>query len=377
MVRELAKGYKSEVDNIDEETWCRLLGEFDGANIYQTWSYGEVMSGRRNVSHVVLRKEGEIVAIALARIVRLPVINVGIAYVRWGPLWRHRRGIADAETFCQAVRALRNEYVGARGLVLRVFPNICGEEVDGFARILGEEGFAPVSSQMRDRTILIDLIPSLEELRTGIKRNWKRNLKVAEEAGLEITEGSSDELFEAFIAMYKETVARKQFTEPNDINQFRMIQANLPEKQKMQILLCRSGEGPCAGLVWNALGEMAIELFAATSEAGLASRGSYLLRWKLVEKLKRGGFSTYDLNGINPITNPGGYKFKSELAGKNGKDVYFLGRFDSHANGVSYWCVQLGESLKQIYRTMISLLRTGHDKGNIEFRGGNSPEGAQ
>jgi lipid II:glycine glycyltransferase (peptidoglycan interpeptide bridge formation enzyme) len=222
---------------------------------------------------------------------------------------------------------------------------------------------------MRDRTILIDLSPPIEELRAGIKRNWKRNLKVAEEAALEIVEGSSDELFEAFIEMYKETVARKQFTEPNDINQFRLIQSKLPEKLKMQILLCRSGEGICAGLVWNALGEMGIELFAATSEVGLASRGSYLLRWRLVEKLKRGGFAIYDLNGINPITNPGSYKFKSELAGRNGKDVYFLGRFDSHANGVSYWCLQLGEKLRQIYRALGTYSITDRGKANSQLPG--------
>jgi len=360
-MRHLDPDYTSEVDTIDEQSWYKALQEFDDANIYQTWSYAAVMCARRNMSHLILRKEGDIMAIAQARIVRLPVIKVGIAYVHWGPLWQRGVTETNAETFRQAVRALRNEYVCARGLALRLFPILFDDGAPGFSIILAEEGFSPCSTEMRDRTILMDLGPPLADLRADLKRNWKRNLRVAEEAGLEIAEGSSDELFKTFIEVYKKTVARKKFMEPNDINQYRLMQAQLPEKLKMQILLCRSGEGVCAGLIWNALGKTGIELFAATSDVGMVSRGSYLLRWKLVEKLKESRFAIYDLNGINPIRNPGGYKFKSELAGKNGKDVYFLGRFDSHPNVVNSWCVQLGERLRKRYRTLRTLSRLGPD----------------
>lgn len=355
--RELDSSYTSEVDSVDEQRWYQVLQEFDDANIYQTWSYAAVMSGRRNMSHLILRKEDEIMAIAQARIARLPVINVGIAYVHWGPLWLRGVTETNADRFRQVVRALRNEYVCARGLVLRLFPNLFDEDAPAFSTILAEEGFSPSCTKMRNRTILMDLSLSLADLRVGMKRNWKRNLKVAEEGGLEIAEGSSDEFFKAFIEIYKETVARKKFMEPNDINKFGLIQAQLPEKLKMQVLLCRSGEGVCAGLVWSALGKTGIELFAATGDVGIASRGSYLLRWKLIEKLKRSRFAKYNLNGINPIKNPGGYKFKSELAGGNGKDVYYLGRFDSHTNVVSYWCLLLGDRLRKTYRALRTLSR--------------------
>src|SRR5664279_574181 len=119
--RELAAGYTSHVDSVEEQDWYRALQEFDDGNIFQTWAYGEVAFGRRNMSHLILRENGAIVAIAQARLVKVLAINAGIAYVRWGPLWQ-RDGDATAETFRQAVRALRNEYVCKRGLVLRLFP---------------------------------------------------------------------------------------------------------------------------------------------------------------------------------------------------------------------------------------------------------------
>src|SRR5262249_40860553 len=78
----------SQVDAIDEPTWCRILEQFEDANIFQTWSYGAVRYGHGNFSHLVLKERGGVAAVAQARIVRLSVIGVGVAYVRGGPLWR-------------------------------------------------------------------------------------------------------------------------------------------------------------------------------------------------------------------------------------------------------------------------------------------------
>ena len=63
-MRELDAGYAAEVDAMDEQTWCQILQLFDDANIYQTWAYEAVRCGRENVSHLSLRRRGDIVAIA-------------------------------------------------------------------------------------------------------------------------------------------------------------------------------------------------------------------------------------------------------------------------------------------------------------------------
>ncbi len=356
-MRELCLGYTSEVDTADEEAWSYILQEFDDANIYQTWPYGAATSGGRNTSRLILRKNGDVAAIAQVRIAKLPLVNVGIAYVGWGPLWRRTAAEANTETFRQAIRALRNEFVCKRGLVLRLFPLLVDDDSACFSAILTEEAFSP-ANEPRRRTILMDLTPPLKDLREGMGRNWKRNLESDERSGLEIVEGLPEKLFETFIDVYKGMVSRKKFVEPNDINQFRLIQAQLPEKLKMNIMLCRSGEGVCAGLVWSAIGKTAIELFAATSDAGTKTGGSHLLRWKLIEKLKQGRFAVYNLNGINPITNPGTYRFKAGLAGKNGKDVYYLGRFDSRSSFLSSLCVEFGDTARTFYRKLKELAKT-------------------
>jgi lipid II:glycine glycyltransferase (peptidoglycan interpeptide bridge formation enzyme) len=250
------------------------------------------------------------------------------------------------------LRALRNEYACKRGLVLRSFPLAFDQDPPEFAAILAEEGFFSLANQAPSRTILMDLNPSLPELREGMDARWRRNLKLAERSSLEIVEGTQEELIAQFIVIYQEMVARKQFAEPNNIHEFKLIQSQLPEKQKMRILLGRGEEGLCCGLICSAIGNTAVYLFGATSDVGLKKRGSYLLQWKLLENLKQSGITVYNLHGINPQTNPGTYTFKSDLAGKHGKDVFLLGRFDAHASSLSSFSVECGEKLRAAYRSL-------------------------
>jgi len=347
----LDPSYTSEIDTVDERAWCQILQEFDDANIYQTWSYTALTSGER-MSHLILRKNSDIVAVALVRIARAPLINVGVAYVRWGPLWRRGGAEASVETFRQAVRALRNEFSCRRGLVLRLFPIIYEDDHSCFSAILTEEGFSLNVAKTRARTILMDITPPLEVLRQGMKPHWKRELKLAERNALEVVEGTDDAMFGVFIDIYREMVSRKRFVEGNDVNQFRLMQSQLPQALKMKIMLCRSEAGVCAGLVYSAIGNTGIYLFGATSNIGMKSNGSYLLHWKAIELLRKDGCAVYNLNGINPARNPGTYKFKHDFAGMHGKDVHFLGRFDSSVGVLSRWCVEFVDTTQVIYRTL-------------------------
>lgn len=369
--RELDRGYVSEVDELPESAWYQTLEQFDDANLYQTWAYDEVRSGRNNISHLVLRQNGVAVAIAQARLATIPWLKAGIAYVRWGPVWQRHDGQPDPEHFRQAVRALRNEYACRRGLVLRLYPAIFHDDPSGLASILKEEGFS-LSGENPDRTLLLSLTPSLEDLRKGMGSHWRRYLKVAEKNGLEIIEGDDDKLFEMFIGIYRGLLTRKKFAEPNDIEKFRQAQGRLPTKFKMKIMLCKSGDTLCAGLVGATIGNTAIYLFGATSDEGLKSRGSYLLHWKFIEWLKQNGFTTYDLHGINPVTNPGTYKFKSDLCGENpSRDVYFLGRFDASTSVLSQSSVALGDTLRSNLR---SLRKKSTDRAARASRPNSSPQ---
>ncbi|MGA2673282.1 MAG: hypothetical protein ABSE99_08635 [Terracidiphilus sp.] len=372
-VRPLATGYTSEIDGIDEQSWYQYLQLFEDASLYQTWAYGEVVEGRRNMAHFALKFNGEVVAIAQARIKQVPVLGLGIGYVRWGPLWRRAGTDVDLEIYRQALRGLRNEFVCKRGLSLRLFPFAFEDDSSGIGAILETEGFSLLAGGEPERTILMDLAPPLADLKTGMNPHWKKSLKVADKNNLELIEGSNGSMFDRFIDIYKEVVSRKKFVEFIDIHQYKQIQEQLPEEFKMNVLLCQSGVDLCAGVVYSLVGRTAVCLFCATSDSGTKSRGSYFLQWKIIEALKPQGAAIYDLNGINPARNPGTYRFKRDLAGKHGREVVFLGKFDAIAGSVGHSLIRVGDLLKterkRFKRKMVELqAATRRTESQIESR---------
>jgi FemAB family len=359
-ISKLSPDYSAEVDSVDEPTWHQFLRQYDDANIYQAWTGGKLTGRGRCMGHLVLRKKGEVVAIAMPRITKVPLINAGDAYLRWGPLWRRRGTEENTEIFRQAVRALRNEYTCKRGLVLRLYPNLYVQDAPRISEILREEGFSPSERESRYRTILMNLGPCLKTLRAGMGQHAKRHLKAAERNGLEVVEGQGDDLFQSFLNIYDEMIRRKGFTPGADPRRFRLLQFLLPDDMKLKILLCRSKEGICAGLIGSVIGKMAVAHFAATSNAGLKSNGTYLLHWRFIEELKQRGVSIYNLDGIDPVRNPGTYQFKKGFSGQNGRETDYLGRFDSHVNSLSYSCVEFGEKLKSTYQGLREIVDASH-----------------
>ena len=336
--------YDIEVDQVGRNEWTQILQDFTDTAIYQTWSYGAMRWGETNLSHVVLRKGKEAVAAAQARIVRVPILHCGIAYVTWGPVWRGQSKEKSLDHIRQMVRALREEYVGRRGLYLRVLPS----EVDDSAEageirsIFEAEGFHQTSS--RYRTLLLDLSLSMQDLRRNLSSRWRRQLNIAENKGLSIIEGTASELYEAFATLYREMLARKKFVPGMDINEFKEIQQDLPAALKMKILVCAFEGEPVAALVGSLLGDTGIYLLGATGDKGLKLRGSYLLHWRMIEWLKEQGARWYDLNGFNPEKNPGTASFK---AGVSGKDVRHLGQFDACQNLASFVAITGGEYIRR------------------------------
>jgi hypothetical protein len=133
--------------------------------------------------------------VAQARIAKIPILNAGIAYVRWGPLWKLRGQPADAEVFQQVIRALRNEYAGKRGLVLRLHPKIFDDDDPSLLAHLKQEGYSFDSNLGKYRTLLVDLNVPLEDLRKGLRQKWRNCLNHAQENDFVIMEGHDDKLF--------------------------------------------------------------------------------------------------------------------------------------------------------------------------------------
>jgi hypothetical protein len=141
---------------------------------------------------------------------------------------------------------------------------------------------------------------------------------------------------------------RKAFETTVDADEFSQIQKALPESQRMRVLICQDKGVPVAGLVASAMGDSAIYVLGATSDAGLNSKGAYLLQWTLICWLKERGTKSYDLGGIDPEKNPGVYHFKKGLSGVDSCQIDRLAASDSV---LSSGMVKAGLTWQRTFRT--------------------------
>jgi hypothetical protein len=95
------------------------------------------------------------------------------------------------------------------------------------------------------------------------------------------------------------------------------------------------------------MGDSGIYLLGATSDAGLTSKGAYLLQWTVIQWLKENGFRWYDLGGIDPERNPGVYRFKR---GMSGSDISQINPLISCDSVVSSAVVNAGMALQSVVR---------------------------
>jgi len=341
----LAPGYSVEVDGLGAEEWAGMVTSFSDATLYQTRACESVRWGERHISHLVLRHQGRAVAAAQVRIVKAPLLPMGVAYVYRGPMWR-TDGRFDEETARQMLKALQAEYAGRRGLVLRIAPNEVEETEAGtvVSRVLTEAGFGRRDDVKAYQTFMLDLEPPLDALRRGLRHTWRTNLNKTEKRNWELAYGVDDGLYGQFLEIYREMHDRKGFFQRVDVDEFRRVQQLLPEGQKMQILICSLEGRRVAAGVCSVLGDTAIQLFLATSQRALEVQGAFKLFWEQIRLLKEQGVRWYDIGGVDAELNPGGFRFK---AGLSGTLVSHIGTYETHGNALMARPVQAVEWARQ------------------------------
>ncbi|MDE3178551.1 MAG: peptidoglycan bridge formation glycyltransferase FemA/FemB family protein [Acidobacteriota bacterium] len=341
--------WQVEVDRSTPAEWSQLLDQFNDANFYQTWSYGGVRWGDRNLSHLVLKQDGEVRGMAQLKIIRPTRLKFGMAYLRWGPLFERRGQPLDPTVAVNLARALQEEYIDRRKLFLRVAPNAFlgsqrAEVIDSaFSKFTPE----PPTENNVDRTLVLDLAPSLNELRKRLDKKWRNQLSSSEKKALKVFSGNESDIFRTFCLIYKQMRERKSFETTVDIEEFGRIQADLPEQHRMRVMICADKGMPIAGIVVSAMGDSAIYLLGATGDQGLNSKGAYLLQWTIIKWLKDRGVRWYDLGGIDPTRNPGVFHFKRGLSGA---EAYRVIPLVACTNAASSAMVRAGLALQRVIR---------------------------
>jgi len=345
-----------EVDTFSPGEWDSLIARFRDSNVFQTWQYGQCTWGERDLSHAVLTVRGEPVAAAQVRTWnRVPVLR--FAYVVDGPVWMNRTG-HDIGVLDLMVKALVREYVEKRGYSLRLVPFVHDgdPQADDVRSVLLTNQFT--KTRQAERTLLLDISMPEEVLRANLRRKWRQTLGYAEKAGLTVRCEKNDELLAGTLAMYRDMHERKRFTEHTPADRFLRMQARMPAPFKFAVITVEGNGIPHACLVGSAIGDTAFPVLAATASSGLKSHASYLAYWEMLKLYHREGIRWFDLRGIDPTGNPGGYTFKTGIAGAKGIEVSYLGEYVRYPGTLTSVLMQVAEKAIHRYPLLVSKVKS-------------------
>jgi lipid II:glycine glycyltransferase (peptidoglycan interpeptide bridge formation enzyme) len=335
---------KVHIDDITREQWENHARLFADYNIYQTWPYQQVraeMDGQTISRAMITDETGNPVMMCQVRIKNVSALRLKIGYIQWGPLLRRKDGV---ECPAEAIKVLREAYLGPRVNILRLVPNIQnGQTSERVVQSLVSGGFNHVGHYKPYRTFILNVDESQEQIRAGLHKSFRRDLKTAEKSGLRIQQGTGEEFCTVLDNLYGKLLDRKGFKGLNP-DEFIKAQSLLSNHEKMNFILASQDNEPAAILLSAPFGETSLVLLAAASETGLECGASYVVWYQGAIAANQAGMKYYDLGGIDQENNPKVYQFKSRIGGS---EIFYIGAFEA-ASGLlagSVWSL-----VERIYR---------------------------
>jgi lipid II:glycine glycyltransferase (peptidoglycan interpeptide bridge formation enzyme) len=171
---------------------------------------------------------------------------------------------------------------------------------------------------------------TLDEVFAGFNQLWRRNVRKAEKAGVEVSLGTYDDL-PAFHEVYVQTAHRDGFT-PRGLAYFqRMWHAMSGEDPlRLKLFLARHDGRVHAATTLVTVGDHAWYSYGASTTEGRDLRPSNAVQWAMIQDAHASGCSVYDLRGISdtldqsdPLFGLIGFKL-----GTGGQAQEYVGEWD-------------------------------------------------
>ncbi|WP_420000184.1 lipid II:glycine glycyltransferase FemX [Streptomyces boninensis] len=167
-----------------------------------------------------------------------------------------------------------------------------------------------------------------DDLLRGMNQQWRRNIKKAERAGVEVTTGGD---LKAFHDLYVHTAERDRFT-PRPLRYFETMFAELgaEDPDRIKLYFARHQGDLVAATVLVRVGAHAWYSYGASSTEKREVRGSNACQWAMIRDSLAAGCDVYDLRGITPTLDAddphvGLIRFKT---GTGGQAVRYAGEWD-------------------------------------------------
>jgi lipid II:glycine glycyltransferase (peptidoglycan interpeptide bridge formation enzyme) len=173
-----------------------------------------------------------------------------------------------------------------------------------------------------------------DALMASFNQLWRRNIRTAAKAGVEVTTGGADDLA-AFHELYLETAQRDGFTGRPLAYFRRMWDAMTAEDpDRIRLYLARHEGDLVAATTMVRVGTHAWYSYGASSTAKREVRGSNAVQWQMMRDALAAGATVYDLRGITDTLSQDDPRFGliQFKLGTGGEAVEYLGEWDLPLN---------------------------------------------
>ena len=182
-----------------------------------------------------------------------------------------------------------------------------------------------------------------ESVLAGMNQQWRRNIKKADKAGVEVRVGTAEDLA-AFHDLYAHTAERDHFT-PRPLRYFQTMYDALSaeDPERIRLYLAEHEGDLVASTIWIRVGQHTWYSYGASSTEKRDVRGSNAIQWRMITDALAAGASVYDLRGITETLasddpHLGLIQFK---VGTGGEAVEYAGEWDLPLSRAIYGAFKL------------------------------------
>lgn len=286
------------VEITDSQPWEVFQSNQPWAQFPQSWAWGEFRISRgQTVKRVALVDDSGAWLAAAQLEYRPKKVVGGYWFAPRGPVLSSHLSPDEQRNVFQAFVAQLKDLPLVRWMFLRVEPPI----------ELGKpEGLIPVALRRNDAqnpmsTIVLDLVPSLEELQSAMHQKTRYNIRVAAKHGVTTRLATAPEDVATFLRLMEETASRDGFVQ-HDSSYLKATYEALHRVGMARIRLAEQNGKALAANLEILYGNTVTYLYGSSSSASREVMAPYALHWEAIVEAKRDGYATYDFWGANPLS---------------------------------------------------------------------------
>jgi lipid II:glycine glycyltransferase (peptidoglycan interpeptide bridge formation enzyme) len=303
-------------ENQAVDCWDEFLTRFDDCSPFQSEAWGEYRRalGWQPRRWIAYDEQNVPVAMMQGYLRRYP-LGIGLVWSEGGP-------VGDLSLCESEFQKVLKETAGLRSVYFR-FRCDRPRNIEDSLRLTAQGWSMPWSMLTTNYTMTIDLNVPEESLLASCERNWRRNLKRSRECDLTVGQWLKPDVAE-ISSVYRSMENLKGLEEQQSAAETEQMLKEL--KQHLVVYRCEDAKGELLSVMGCLVtGDRACLVISATTARGRELHSSYAIFWGLICHCRNIGVRIFDFAGIDPIRNPGVFRFKRAAGGQ---PVELLGEWD-------------------------------------------------